>query len=542
MPDSARRRFNRWCRAAGYDIHRQLKLNGGRSGAEVYVVHRSDPEGSSRQLVLKFSAEGSEEIRRIRHAVVLSPASFVSRHLVGVGRDFVRLTGGWWAIFNLVAGDDLDNSRTLAVLLGEPNAAEICGRVVASILGDWNERVEIREETVSDHLRGILGRKLLPNSELHRWVRENGRLSAAVEPVTEGRGEPSDPLELLTSGHREPILSGNAHGDLNVRNVLVPGTPAEAERYQLIDYGDFSPDAPLARDPMHLLLSLAAEWLSGGMSDSTDYWALIPVIVTPGIARIPPHLEAHRKISAAVHDAGRTWARTHGWESAWATQSLLSLVACGLLFAGRNLDHLARIGLPNPRNWFFEVASMATRELRGHCPRAFERTAPPASAFTRDGRGTDRSPDRARLEARVTARLRDLLPPSQQRMGNLGTLARLMSWVLHEDEELYAAVPCRYRSSQQGAALFIASDRSLHIAEMEGYDVAVSTVIEYRSITDLGITSGRRLYLFPGRTIEIHAGLDVYRVKDIIPWQGEAMLATIRESHDNYKLRNGGQD
>ena len=78
------------------------------------------------------------------------------------------------------------------------------------------------------------------------------------------------------------VSSGVLHGDLNLGNVLMPVDPPRPREYKLIDLGRFSPTAPLARDPMHLLLSIAIEWLKGGIAPAMLLSrALIKVIVTP---------------------------------------------------------------------------------------------------------------------------------------------------------------------------------------------------------------------------------------------------------------------
>ena len=51
-------------------------------------------------------------------------------------------------------------------------------------------------------------------------------------------------------------LYGKAHGDLHQDNILLPvGAQPEVGKYRLIDLSAYSADAPLSRDPGHLLLS-----------------------------------------------------------------------------------------------------------------------------------------------------------------------------------------------------------------------------------------------------------------------------------------------
>ena len=63
------------------------------------------------------------------------------------------------------------------------------------------------------------------------------------------------------------VYFGRAHGDLHLRNILMQVKPSPKPRsYKLIDLGGYNPRSPLARDPMHLLLSIALEWLKSGIA------------------------------------------------------------------------------------------------------------------------------------------------------------------------------------------------------------------------------------------------------------------------------------
>jgi hypothetical protein len=55
----------------------------------------------------------------------------------------------------------------------------------------------------------------------------------------------------------DTLLVGKAHGDLSGRNILIPSiSTVQPSNFELIDYDHYTEDAPLARDPMHLLVTL----------------------------------------------------------------------------------------------------------------------------------------------------------------------------------------------------------------------------------------------------------------------------------------------
>src|SRR5690349_14636273 len=60
----------------------------------------------------------------------------------------------------------------------------------------------------------------------------------------------------IDSDHVMAIL-GRAHGDLHPDNILLPMSPVvDASAYRLIDLSDYSPDAALTRDLVHLTLAV----------------------------------------------------------------------------------------------------------------------------------------------------------------------------------------------------------------------------------------------------------------------------------------------
>jgi hypothetical protein len=310
-----------------------------------------------------------------------------------------------------------------------------------------------------------------------------------------------------------------------VGNVLLPGEASEAGAYELIDYGSFRADAPLSSDPAHLLLSVAAGRLSDGV-DERSRRALIEVIVAPGRVGPPPGLEETWRIASAVHTAASTWAARHARAGDWEAQLLLSLVGCGLLFAGRRLDHLDRV--PAPENWFLAVAAVATRDylrLPSSGPPRHPGGAHPREVF-RDPPPTGETGGAWNPQAEQW--LAGRLPRSQQRMGNLKLITRIVSWVFHPDEELLEVAPCRYRDGEQGSALLVVSDRALTIARMDGSpEPAVINVIEHRHVLEARSRTVRRAKLFPGISLEIRTATDTHLIRDLIPRQARTIAAVL---------------
>src|SRR5262249_40105587 len=152
---------------------------------------------------------------------------------------------------------------------------------------------------------------------------------------------------------------GHAHGDLNARNVLVPIAPrVHADEYRLLDLDNYSDQGPLSRDPMHLLVSLAIGWLPELSTDSRTRRALIEVLVDPDERSAPIAVSGYHRISAAIHDAAASWATSRGFLQEWTNQSLLSLVACGLMYAGRGQGGQ---NTDANRLWSFHLAAAAAQ-------------------------------------------------------------------------------------------------------------------------------------------------------------------------------------
>ncbi|MFI7578426.1 hypothetical protein [Micromonospora sp. NPDC049497] len=355
--------FDRWLKT--HDGHYELRrwIFTGRSGSLVGVVIRHENPDPPQQLIMRVGAGGPDEVRRLRNSWRLSPTPYRDAHLAQLEGEPIDLRHRL-LVFQQIAGGDLTTNRALADDIESDEFAETCTGITRSIVADWNPDFPHRPEpkTAGAYLRDLLGDRLEVGSELMESAARAG-----IDPDTEwilssrGKRQLPNPLRLaldddLAGPRQAMIVLGRAHGDLNVNNVLLPADPAA---YRLVDLGEFDTAAPLARDPMHLLLSIAAKWIA------TVDWSLVGHDLAQAIVPIRNHqpprgVGRFAKVSREMHGALQRWAASSGIGDIWAEQSLLSLIAAALRFAGRKVpgtDHEAA------RRWFFYLAAVATSEF-----------------------------------------------------------------------------------------------------------------------------------------------------------------------------------
>jgi len=360
-----------WLEGKSWDIRFRSWFKDGRSGSPVAVVARSGP-GTDDQVVLKFFLGGAVEVRKWNTAWDGCPLPwFRDEHLVGIADDSgsggTRKAGPWIASLK-IAGGNLARFRPLAELSPTGNRfSEACRTIVTSVVADWNDypgRKPSIEVTVGEYLHKMIDYKRLTRGANYRTWASSTDIPVKDSLISRRDGELlPNPLRIIGSttfsaDQRTQMLRGCAHGDLHVRNILLPIRPPKPHEYKLIDLGDYADDAPLARDPMNLLLSIAFEWMLRGIDfESKLSRSLIEAIVNPD-GNIDAEAKPYQEVSQAIHSAGRTWAENDGWGEDWTQQSLLSLVAYGLRFIGRDLP----CNDPDmARKWFFELAAAAAR-------------------------------------------------------------------------------------------------------------------------------------------------------------------------------------
>ena len=355
-----------WIGGQPYNLHFEGWMSGN-SGARVALV-RAKMERMQRDRILKLIAppSGAEESKNAGEARLLSPKAFVDQHIVQTSEYSPIGPSGWWLNLQDVGGNDLDEWRQLVESTDHPQFGQFCAEIVKSVLVDWNDQYAPDPDvtTPAKYIRKAIGDHLTPDGGLTRFLTEAGPQVNRTEPMVTvpGRTAPlPNPLTLLDDNSEEvEIWLGNAHGDLHLRNVLVPtgGEPRPAE-YKLIDLGRFGRRSPLARDPMKLVLSVSAEWLADLVPQTALRARLAEAIVTPDDVSASPALTGYRQVAAEVHRAATALALERSAGHRWRRQAQLVLVGVALRFAARYDDYQLQ-----DRWWFFEVAALAMQAFR----------------------------------------------------------------------------------------------------------------------------------------------------------------------------------
>ncbi|MFD9122344.1 FxSxx-COOH system tetratricopeptide repeat protein [Streptomyces bottropensis] len=410
----ARRRLETWLAGTGTVLSYAGWEDAGNSGAQVFAVYaQRRHEGrltDARKLVVKVlppRATAVREPQRHARAEELSTPYFVERRLARQLRDYPPqpLGGNGWIMFQEIAGGSLTDYRSLSALMesetvGGPTIAALCGRVVESVLNEWNtpQTLRFRRGTASAVLTGLLGPRIEEGGTLHTWARhdpgllENPRRFLALPGET--RHFPN-PFALVTGpctagDETLSLLAGLGHGDLHPGNVVCrqrPGRTADAHRF--IDLSRFSEDAPLVCDPAHFVLSIVASQLAKERAPE----------VRTDLARYLIDPDGHpghevrvglREVIRSIHEAEKGWVENNGrgLYTEWKSHRLLAHLACALIFSGR-----ARLR-PDDRQWFFELAARAAGAYLAHQDeRRAERSARPTTVASRDSRHIATKPD-----------------------------------------------------------------------------------------------------------------------------------------------------
>ena len=351
------------------DIDLDEWLGGGRSGAPIAVVARLG-RGFNDKVAVKFAH--ADEIANWDTALRDCPSEFREKHLIKIGTTFQPESGdsGYWLVSLTIAGGDLSLIRPASEMqpLRGRSFSVACGAIVRSIISEWNpDPLEHPLSRISpgDYLDSIFNvRRVVPGNRLLTWLQ-----SVGIDPNDRlirrpGWGESlPNPLTLASAMNSDlrdtsrdlRVLYGRAHGDLHLRNILLQITPPKHQEYRLIDLGGYDSKSPLARDPMHLLLSIALEWLNGGIVPGMPVSReLVKVIIQP---RQPSPEKEYQVVSSAIHSAGHAWASAKNLGDEWTRQSLLAIVGNALRYASRDL--VTEHDMSATRGWFFDIAAAA---------------------------------------------------------------------------------------------------------------------------------------------------------------------------------------
>lgn len=160
LPPDVLASLDAWLAANGTSLTFRAWFGDGRSGLPVALVTCDDHALGMRGAILKF-VENADRARLLGNAWVQTPEPFRKRHLVRIV-DKVIPVGSIFAIFMSVAGGRLDDVRPLNALIDEKDFSERIGRIVSSILNDWNEGMHRPADispTVSQFLYAIIDRR-----------------------------------------------------------------------------------------------------------------------------------------------------------------------------------------------------------------------------------------------------------------------------------------------------------------------------------------------------------------------------------------------
>ncbi|WP_432181786.1 hypothetical protein [Streptomyces sp. NBC_00063] len=341
-------------------------LDTGGSGASLasVFVRDSDPGRTRRRMIIKLCSpdgDSSMEPGRLiaaRRSLPNGDPSFPRDHLVEQLYDPMPVDDAW-LMFQGFAGND-ETMVTLSTVLRQRRMPGVAAQITRSLLADWNpDEKWDGEMTAAAFVSELLDQRLEPAEPLAVWVRDKLGLGLETAWIRPGRANAAplpNPVHLtgscpLAEGTLDYPIRGRAHGDLHPGNIMVPKEPdADTGRYVLIDLSRFDERALLARDPMHLLLCLVADFLPH-MSDDARA-ELLDLLVgrdTPGLL-IPQGLA---RTVDEVRSAPDGWLQQRTVSGQWAGQWLLSMQACALMFTAR-VRYDAR-----DRWWFFRLAAEA---------------------------------------------------------------------------------------------------------------------------------------------------------------------------------------
>ncbi|MFD6712517.1 hypothetical protein ACFXA2_04755 [Micromonospora chalcea] len=340
-------------RGQSYNLVLKEWFGSGRSGSPVARIQRQKRRGHDDQVVLKFCAS-ADRAHRLAEGWD-DQDSFCQKHLAAIEDPPLPLADGGLIYFMHVAGNNLSRYEALAKLRENQDFHRRCSAVVHSVIADWNGlKSNVRARTVGQVAAAIVARR---EHDVRSWT-PSSLLS-------------DDPRSFLWGERADLVLAdvhiGKAHGDLSARNILLQARPEVDNDFWLIDYDHFAVDAPLANDPMHLLVALALDDFAEVRSRGTEY---INVIVNPN-APYSRRIGDFHDISLAIHKAVGSGlsALGKGLGDSWEPQCLVGLIGAALVHLGRRLHldggHLvgAQALEQEAKQWCFELAAAAAKRL-----------------------------------------------------------------------------------------------------------------------------------------------------------------------------------
>jgi hypothetical protein len=357
-----------WVDGQPFDLRHRRWLTGGASGSHVAVVLMQHPNrlrGGVVKLVPPDLARA--ESRGVQLAQDAGPREFVEAHLVETSRaEPLPGTTGHWLHQQDLAQVDVAALAPLELLIdSDAGFADYCETIIHAVATEWNpgrDDPSAEPVTPGGYLRSDLSGK---EQGLRAFADTLGLSTDTATLTLPGRrSDLPNPFYLLNdgvAGGPELLLfRGRGHGDLNTGNILVPVSRGvvQADRFQLIDYGRFSTTMAVSRDPVKLLLSICAHWLTSLSPGSAIRFGLAELVVAPDEYRPGPALAGYLSVAGPIWKAAAMWATTRGLAlSDWAQQHRLVLAAAALRTVAR-----ADLSVED-RLWHLEVAALALQPL-----------------------------------------------------------------------------------------------------------------------------------------------------------------------------------
>jgi tetratricopeptide (TPR) repeat protein len=336
--------LEQWIAVQGYDLKHVEWFDDGRSGGLVARVVRLPRPGD--QVILKFLTSADRAVRLQQAYDELHP--FCVAHMAKL-TPVVNLLNGHRFVFMEIAKGNLTLYRKLAEFYERGDFPTRCGTIVRSVISDWNPRPQPLDRQTGIVISDIVGDRA---EAVLEWD--------PVKPAADGQ----DPRSLLTGPESqvmiENLLTGKAHGDLSARNVLLDKRrPESAESFQLIDYDHFAGDAPLAYDPMHLLVALALDEFETVQRYPQMH---IDVILDPDFPGDAAPISHFHATSRAIHDAVRESFSHSGYGGDHEPQCWLALAGAGLVHLGRELRVADQ---QQAKQWCYDLATAAAAKFGG---------------------------------------------------------------------------------------------------------------------------------------------------------------------------------
>jgi predicted ATPase len=273
-------------------------LTGGFSGASIYLVSvaSSGPERVEHYILKldrKSEKSRSDEIDRYQSAIRQSPAEFADEHIAKMAFERVEHEG-FIAIFYAVAGQSLNQYRTLSAYERQSQLEIIFSETYKYLLDGWNAKRAFRQAVHPvDLLEKWLGFRLKPGNQIETFLETVCRLPSDLPGFLIQGGVFPNPLAYARNvelwGKARPIdaATGLQHGDLNANNILVKfnRNDESLDGFYLIDFAMFKEAMPLLYDLRYLEMSYLI--LRGSQ---VSFEKLLDLIVQHGEAdRVEPH-------------------------------------------------------------------------------------------------------------------------------------------------------------------------------------------------------------------------------------------------------------